>query len=114
MTPRKFNNSLLFFRSISLFSSFFLAVGKEVAEWWEIIREDVGCAGATTPALQPRGVSTEAAKQLGSVGAVKRCSKNDLMCHLIPHMTRPLHHGIWQLYLKCIPQLPWGLPKLRV
>jgi hypothetical protein len=40
-----------FFRSVSLFSSFFLAVGKEAEERWEIVQEDVGCAGATMPAL---------------------------------------------------------------
>jgi hypothetical protein len=29
-------------------------------------------------------------------------------------MTCPLHHGIRQPYLKWVPQLSWGLPKLRV
>jgi hypothetical protein len=37
MTPHKFNNSLLFFRFVSLFFSFFSAVGKEMEEWWEIV-----------------------------------------------------------------------------
>jgi hypothetical protein len=32
-------------------SSFFSAVGKEVEEWWDIVREDVGCSGAITLAL---------------------------------------------------------------
>jgi hypothetical protein len=52
MTPRKLNNSLLFSRSISLdpflYLSFFSAVGKEAGRWWEIMWEDVGCAGPTT------------------------------------------------------------------
>jgi hypothetical protein len=33
------------------FPSFFSTTGKEVEEWWDIMREEVGCAGATTPAL---------------------------------------------------------------
>jgi hypothetical protein len=33
------------------FFSLFSAVGKEVEEWWDIMREDVGCEGVTTPAL---------------------------------------------------------------
>jgi hypothetical protein len=41
--PCKLNNPLLFsFRSISLFSSFFSDVGKEVEERWDIVWEDVG------------------------------------------------------------------------
>jgi hypothetical protein len=51
MTLRKLNKSLLFFRSISLFSSFFSVVGKEAEERWEIVLEDVGCVGKTMPAL---------------------------------------------------------------
>jgi hypothetical protein len=33
-----------FFRYVSLSSSFFLVIGKEAEEWWEIVWEDVGCA----------------------------------------------------------------------
>jgi hypothetical protein len=51
MTSHKLNNSLLFFRYVSLFSSFFSLIGKEVEEWWEIMREDIGCTGATMSAL---------------------------------------------------------------
>jgi hypothetical protein len=51
MTPRKPINSLLFLQICFSIFSFFSAIGKEVEEWWEVIWEDVGCAGATTPAL---------------------------------------------------------------
>jgi hypothetical protein len=53
-TLRKLNNSLLFFRSVSPFPSFFLAIGKEAEGWWEIMREDVGCAGATASFIAMR------------------------------------------------------------
>jgi hypothetical protein len=76
--------------------------------------EDVGCIGPTTLALYPNDVTTEEAKQLGSVGVVTRRNKNDLMRHLTPRMMCPLHHGIRQSYLKWVPRLPFGLPKLRV
>jgi hypothetical protein len=51
MTPHKPNNYLLFFQIYFSIFSFFLAIGKEVEEWWEIVQEDVGCVGATTPTL---------------------------------------------------------------
>jgi hypothetical protein len=51
-------------------------------------------------ALQPRGVTTEEAKWLGSIGVVKRYSKNDLMRHLTPCTMGHMHRGIWQPYLK--------------
>jgi hypothetical protein len=51
MTPRKLNNSLLFLQIYSSIFSFFSYIGKEVEEWWEIMWEDVGCTGATAPAL---------------------------------------------------------------
>jgi hypothetical protein len=47
MTPRKLNNSLLYFLDLFLYLSFFLPIGKEARRWWEIMREDVACAGAT-------------------------------------------------------------------
>jgi hypothetical protein len=62
-----------------------------VEDWWEIVREDVSYTGVTTPTLYPCSVTTEEAKWLGSTGAVKRHSKNDLMRHLTPRMKRPLH-----------------------
>jgi hypothetical protein len=78
-------------------------VGVTAEEWWEIVREDVGYAGATTPALLPHSVKTEEAKWLGSVGMVKRHSKNDLMCHLTSRTMCPLHHRIQQSYPKWVP-----------
>jgi hypothetical protein len=54
MIPRKLNNSLVFFRSICLFSSFVSVVGKEAGRQWEIVWEDVGCIGATANFIAPR------------------------------------------------------------
>jgi hypothetical protein len=51
MTPRKHNNSLLFLHIYFSIFFFFSAVGKEVEKWWEIVWEDVGCAGLTMLAL---------------------------------------------------------------
>jgi hypothetical protein len=51
MTPHKPNNSLFFLQICFSIFSFFLVIGKEVEEWWEIVREEVGYAGATMPAL---------------------------------------------------------------
>jgi hypothetical protein len=80
-TPCKLSNSLLFLDLFSL--SLFLFRwregettpygGKEERIWWEIMWEDVGCAQEKLLALEPRGVTTEEAKQLG---AVKRHSKH--------------------------------------
>jgi hypothetical protein len=81
---------------------------------WDIVRDDVGYVRVTMPALWPRGVTTEEVSQLGSVGAVKRRSKNDFMHHLTPHVMDPIHHRIQQPYSKWVPQLLWGLSKLRV
>jgi hypothetical protein len=36
----------------------------------------------------------------GNVAGLRWCSKNDFTRHLTPHMLYPLHHEIWQLYLK--------------
>jgi hypothetical protein len=44
-------------------------------------------------ALKPRGVTAKEAKQQGSTDAVKRCSKNDFICHSTPCMTRPIRRG---------------------
>jgi hypothetical protein len=33
------------------FFSLFSAIGKEAEEWWDIVREDVGCVGVTMLAL---------------------------------------------------------------
>jgi hypothetical protein len=107
-------NSLLFLQICFSIFSFFSAIRKEVEERWEVAREDVGCAGATMPALEPHGVTTEEAKRLGSISVVQRHSKNDLTCHQTPHFMCPLHYGIQQPYLKWVPRLSWGLPKLRV
>jgi hypothetical protein len=52
MTPRKLNNSLLFF-NLFLYLSFFSAIGKEAGRWWEIVSEDVGCAGAIASFIAP-------------------------------------------------------------
>jgi hypothetical protein len=60
------------------------------------------------------GVTTKEAKWLGSIGVIKRHSKNNLTRHLTPRMTHPLHRGIQQPYPKWIPRLSWGLPKLWV
>jgi hypothetical protein len=106
--------SSCFFRSISLFSSFFSPIGMEAEEWWEIVQKDVGCAGATTPTLKPHSVTTEEEKRLGSASMVKRRNKNDLTRHPTPHMMHHLHHEIRQPYPKRVLQLPWGLPKLRI
>jgi hypothetical protein len=76
--------------------------------------EDVGCAGVTTPALSPHTVTTEEARRLGSIGAVKRHSKNDFMRHPTPLVTCPIRREIWQLYLKGVPLLLWSLLKLKV
>jgi hypothetical protein len=51
MTPQKPNNSTLFPQIYFSIFSFFLATGKEVEEWWEIMWEDVGVTGATKSAL---------------------------------------------------------------
>jgi hypothetical protein len=37
-----------YFLDLFLYLSFFSAIGKEVGRWWEIVRKDVGCVGATT------------------------------------------------------------------
>jgi hypothetical protein len=95
-----------------LYLSFFSAAGKEIRRQWEIVQEDVGCTGATTSFITPW--CSEEAKRLGSVGVVKRHSKNEHMHHPTPHTTHTLHRGIRQLYPKWAPQLPWSLPKLRV
>jgi hypothetical protein len=102
MTPRKLNNSLLF-SYLFLYLSFFSPIGKEAGRRWEIVQEDVGCTGVT-----------EEAKWSGSTCTVNIHSKNELTHHPTPRTTRPLHHRISQPYLKWVPQLPWGLPKLRV
>jgi hypothetical protein len=65
--------------------------------------EDVGSVGATTLALYPRGVTTVEVRWLGSAGAVKGHSKNDLMHHLTPRMTCPIHRRIRQPYMKWSP-----------
>jgi hypothetical protein len=53
-------------------------------EWWDIVWEDVGCAGATTRFISPR-CNNQGAKRLGSIGTVKRCCKNDfcVIRHLV-------------------------------
>jgi hypothetical protein len=48
----------------------------------------------------PRDVAIEKAKRLGSAGAVKRRSKNELTRHPNPCTTRPLHRGIQQPHPK--------------
>jgi hypothetical protein len=51
MTPYKLNQHLsVFQRTVSLFS-LFSAIGKEAEEQRDIMREDVGCARVTMPAL---------------------------------------------------------------
>jgi hypothetical protein len=50
---------------------------------------------------------------MGSIGAVKRHSKNDFAHHPTPHTMLPIHHGIWKSYLKWASRLPWGLPLLK-
>jgi hypothetical protein len=51
-TPYKLNNFLLFL-DLFLYLSFFLAIGKEMGRWWEIVQEDIGCAGATASFIAP-------------------------------------------------------------
>jgi hypothetical protein len=53
MTPRKLNDSLLFFLDLFLYLSIFSAVGKEAGRWWEIEQEDVGCIGASASFIAP-------------------------------------------------------------
>jgi hypothetical protein len=102
-TSHKLNNSLLFFQicfSIFLFLFSYREGGRGQCE---IMQEDVGCTGVTTPALYTHGVTTVEVKQLDSAGMVKRYSKSDLTYHLTSRMTRPLHHEICQPYLKRVP-----------
>jgi hypothetical protein len=51
MMPRKVNNPPLIFSNMFL-HSLFSAIGKE-AERWEIVREDIGCAGVTVNLIAP-------------------------------------------------------------
>jgi hypothetical protein len=52
------------------------------------------------PALYPRGVTTKEVKWLGSVGTVKRGSKNDFTRHLTLLVMHPIRRGIQQPYPK--------------
>jgi hypothetical protein len=51
LLPISLTTPSCFLRYVSPFSSFFSTIGKEVEEWWKIVWEDAGCAGATMPAL---------------------------------------------------------------
>jgi hypothetical protein len=98
MTPCKLNNSLLF-SDIFLYLFFFSTVGKEAVRWWEIVREDVGCVGATAIFIalwcNNRG---------GKVGGIHRHGKKpqqkQALRHPTPRTMHPLHCGIRQLYAK--------------
>jgi hypothetical protein len=89
-------------RIVSPFS-LFLAVGKEAKKQRDIVQKDVCCTGVTKLAIKPHGSTTEEAKWLGPVGAVKRQSKNHFTRHPTVHTTRPIHHRMWQPYLKWVP-----------
>jgi hypothetical protein len=54
MTPRKLNNSILFYRICFSILSIFSAVVNEAGRQWEMVWEDVGCAGATANFIAPR------------------------------------------------------------
>jgi hypothetical protein len=90
MTPHKLNNSLLFFHICFTISSFFSAVGMEAEERWDIMREDVGCAGATAHLIAPR-----CNNRRGKAAGLRSRRKNDFMRHPTPHTTCRMHRGIW-------------------
>jgi hypothetical protein len=43
-----------YFLDLFLYLPFFSAIGKEAGRQWEIVREDVGCVGATTSFIAPQ------------------------------------------------------------
>jgi hypothetical protein len=53
MTPRKLNNTLLSFQIYFSIPLSFSVVRREAEEWWNIVWEDVGCAGATAHFIAP-------------------------------------------------------------
>jgi hypothetical protein len=104
------------FRSVSLFPLFFSAIGKEVGRWWDIVREVVGCTGAITRFIAPR-CNNRGGKVAGLRKHSKRHSKNNLMRHLTPCATCPIHHGNSKVRphrqvslsgCRCHPQDPLG------
>jgi hypothetical protein len=50
---------------------------------------------------------------LGSADAIKRHNKNDFTRHLIPHMTRPIHHGNMAIVFEMGPTIVVGSTKAQ-
>jgi hypothetical protein len=92
-----------YFLDLFLYLSFFSTIEKETGRWWEIVREDVGCAGATTSFIAPR-----CGHRGGKAAGLHRHSKTKLTCHPTPRMTCLLHRGVWKPSPKWVPQLSWG------